>query len=84
MNQITVRGIDPEIEEKIRKMAKDRRQSINNILVGIIRQKFQNKKNDCPSESLKQLAGGWNRQDASTFLNSINSICGKIDQEMWQ
>ena len=83
MNQITVRGIDPEIEQKIRKMARDSRQSINNILVGIIRQKFQNKKHSSPAETLKQLAGGWSRQDASTFLNSISS-CEQIDQEMWK
>ena len=83
MNQITVRGIDPEIEQKIRKMARDSRQSINNILIGIIRQKFQDKKHSYPAETLKQLAGGWNRQDALTFLNSINS-CEQIDQEMWQ
>lgn len=83
MNQITVRGIDPEIEQKIRKMARDSRQSINNILVEIIRQKFQNKKHSPPAETLKQLAGGWSRQDALTFLNSINS-CEQIDQEMWQ
>jgi hypothetical protein len=83
MNQITVRGIDPEIEQKIRKMARDSRQSINNILVGIIRQKFQNKKHSPPSETLKHLAGGWSRQDASTFLNSI-SPCEQIDQEMWK
>jgi hypothetical protein len=83
MSQITVRGIDPEIEQKIRKMAKDSRESINNILVGIIRQKFQNKKHSYPSEDLKQLAGGWSHQDASAFLNSINSF-EQIDQEMWQ
>jgi len=83
MNQITVRGIDPEIEQKIRKMARDSRQSINNILVGIIRQKFQNKKRSLPAETLKHLAGGWSRQDALTFLNSI-SHCEQIDQEMWK
>ncbi|MFH1975097.1 MAG: hypothetical protein ABIJ52_05990 [Pseudomonadota bacterium] len=83
MSQITVRGIDPEIEEKIRKMARDSRQSINNVLVGIIRQKFQNKKHSPPAETLKQLAGGWSREDALTFLNSINS-CEQIDREMWQ
>ena len=83
MNQITVRGIDPEIELKIRKMAREKRQSINNILVGIIRQKFQDKKHSHPSETLKQLAGGWSHTDASIFLNSI-SFCEQIDQEMWQ
>lgn len=83
MNQITVRGIDPEIEQKIRKMARDRRQSINHILIEIIRQKFQSKKKNPPADTLKNLAGGWSRQDALTFLNSI-SPCEQIDQEMWK
>jgi hypothetical protein len=83
MNQITVRGLDPEIEQKIRKVARDSRQSINNILVGIIRQKFQDKKHSNPSETLKQLAGGWSHADASIFLNSI-SFCEQIDQDMWR
>ncbi|MGB5156401.1 hypothetical protein [Desulfobacterium sp. N47] len=82
MSQITIRGIDPEIEKEIRKIAKDRRQSINNVISEIIRQKFQNNKNKHRAESLIQFAGGWNREDALSFMDSIKFF-EQIDETMW-
>ncbi len=83
MSQITVRGLEPEIEQKIRQMAKDRHQSINCVLTEIIQQTLGTGKRRPAADTLKALAGGWSEQEASDFLNSIGSF-DQIDEEMWQ
>ena len=82
MSQITLRGIDPEIEQKIRQMAKERNQSLNVVLNEIIRQKFRKGKRKPGADTLKSLAGGWSDQEASEFMKAIEP-CEQIDEEMW-
>ena len=81
MQQITIRGIAPEIEQEIRKIAKDSRKSINQVIKEIIYKEF--KKAESPASSLRQLAGGWNEKDAAEFEHSIKS-CEQIDEGMWE
>ena len=81
MQQITIRGISPEIEQEIRKIAKGSRKSINQVIKEIIYKEF--KKAESPASSLKQLAGGWNEKDAAEFEHSIKS-CEQIDEDMWE
>ena len=85
MSQITLRRIDPDIEQKIRMMAKKRGKSLNRVVLDIIYQHSEFKKKDeKPSaDSLRKLAGGWSKRDASAFLESIKS-CEQIDEEMWK
>jgi phosphopantetheinyl transferase (holo-ACP synthase) len=81
MQQITIRGITPEIEREIRRMAKDNRKSINQVIKEIIHKEF--KRPEAPASSLKQLAGGWSRKEAADFEHSIKS-CEQIDEDMWK
>ena len=81
MGQITIRDIDPEVDQKIRKIAKDRGQSLNQIIKEIIHKEF--KKSEFPASSLKQLSGGWTRKEAAEFEISIKS-CEQIDEDMWK
>ena len=82
MSQITLRGIDPEIEQSIRQMAKERHQSLNVVLKEIIRQNFKKGKPKPAAGTLKSLAGGWTEQEASDFMKAIEP-CEQIDEEMW-
>jgi hypothetical protein len=81
MQQITIRGIDPEIEREIRRSAKERRKSINQIVKEIIQKEF--KRPEPAAASLKQLSGGWNRTEAAEFQAAIKSF-EQIDEEMWK
>jgi hypothetical protein len=81
MQQITIRGIEPQIEQEIRKIAKCSRKSINQVIKEIIYKEF--KRVESPASSLKQLAGGWSRMEASDFELSIKS-CEQIDEDMWK
>jgi len=83
MQQITIRGIEPEIEQKIRRIARSNRQSINQVIKEIIHKEFGKRGIKPRADSLKELAGGWSRKDASDFELSIKS-CKQIDEDMWQ
>jgi len=84
MAQITLRGMAPEVERKVRKMAKRSGDSLNRVILNIIYQHTGlNKKNKKPAaDSLRKIAGGWSKKDASIFMESIKS-CTQIDEEMW-
>ncbi len=81
MQQITVRGIDPEIEQEIRRRANESQKSINQVIKEIIYKQFRPSKS--PASSLKQLSGGWTREQAAEFESAIKS-CEQIDEEMWK
>ncbi|NLD38707.1 MAG: hypothetical protein GX654_17740 [Desulfatiglans sp.] len=84
MAQITIRGIDPEIEKEIRKKAMESGQSLNNVVLDIIQNNMGKKKKRFRNgNSLKALAGGWHKKDASQFLDSIK-IFEQIDEDMWK
>ena len=82
MRQLTIRDIDPEIEERIRRMAKGSRKSLNQVLKEIIHKEFKRPKSPAAA-SLKELAGGWTRQEGAEFQLSIKS-CEQIDADMWK
>jgi hypothetical protein len=82
VSQITLRGIDPEIEQQIRQMAKERHQSLNVVLKEIIRQSLKKGRPKPTAGTLESLAGGWTEQEASDFMKAIES-CEQIDMEMW-
>jgi plasmid stability protein len=81
MGQLTIRNIDPEIEQTIRQIAKARGQSLNQIIKEIIYKEFKASKS--PASSLKQLAGNWFRKEAAEFQHSIQS-CEQIYEDMWK
>lgn len=84
MAQITLRGLDPELEKEIRRIARRNRRSLNSVILDMIYQFTGRKKSQkIPrADSLRKLAGGWSRKDAAEFLESIKS-CQQIDEEMW-
>jgi len=85
MTQITLRGLDPEIENEIRITARKSGKSLNRVILDILNRHigFQKPNKRSPADSLKRLAGGWSEKDASKFLESIKS-CEQIDEEMWK
>jgi len=78
MQQVTIRGIDPEIEQAIRRIAKESQKSVNQVIKEIIHKEFRRLQS--PASSLRQLAGGWSPKDASEFERAITS-CEQIDAD---
>ena len=85
MTQITLRGLDPEMENKIRMAARENGKSLNRVILDILNRYIgsQDPNKRSPADSLRKLAGGWGEKDASRFLESIKS-CEQIDEEMWK
>ena len=81
MQQITIRGIDPEVEKEIRRIAGQQGKSINQVLKEIIHKEF--KPTEAPARSLKELSGGWSGVEAAEFERAIES-CEQIDEGMWE
>ena len=82
MTQITLRGLDPIIEQEIRKIAKKSGKSLNRVVQDMISQSAGSDKKPA-AYSLRKLAGGWTEEDAMEFFESIKS-CEQIDEEMWR
>jgi hypothetical protein len=84
MGQITLRGLDPEVEKEVRKISKTTNKSINRVIQEIIyKHSGFNRKRGRASNSLRKLAGGWSEEDASEFFETIKS-CEQIDEDMWK
>ncbi len=82
MAQITLRGLDPMIEQEIRRIAKKSGKSLNRVVQDMISRSAGSDKNPA-AYSLRKLAGGWTEEDAMEFFESIKS-CEQIDEEMWR
>jgi hypothetical protein len=82
MAQITLRGLDPMIEQEIRKIARKSGKSLNRVVQDMISRSAGSDKNPA-AYSLRKLAGGWTEEDAMEFFESIKS-CEQIDEEMWR
>ena len=85
MTQITIRGIDPTIERKIRKLAKQSGKSLNHVILDMVYEctGLKNRDKKPAGNSLKKLSGGWSEHEAAEFLESIKPY-EQIDDEMWK
>lgn len=83
MQQITIRGIAPEVEKRIRQIASDNHTSINQVIKEIIHKEFGKGKQPPRGASLRQLAGGWTQDRADEFNIAIHP-CEQIDEDMWK
>lgn len=84
MTQITIRGLDPAIEHKIRKIAKRNGKSLNRVILDMVYQsaEFKGSGKKPAAHSLKKLAGGWSEKEALEFAEFIKSS-EQIDEDMW-
>jgi hypothetical protein len=85
MSQITLRGMDDEVEKRIRRMARQKGKSLNRVILDMIYEYTgRKKKSEEPQDrSLRKLAGGWSQKQADEFLESIKS-CEQIDEAVWK
>ena len=79
MSQISIRGIDPKIEEEIRKQAREKGKSLNRVILDMLQKNMESKKKlKSRCNSLKNLAGGWETEEAAQFMESLNVFeCSK-------
>ena len=82
MSQITLRGLAPEVEREIRRIAKKTGKSLNRVVLEMINKSAEPAKT-APADSLRSLAGGWTEKEAAEFSEAIK-VCEQVDEGMWK
>jgi len=86
MKAVTIRGVEPEVAEKLKIAAKKQGKSVNQIILELIKTSLgfkKEKKFSRKYDDLDDLFGSWTDDE----FNKINtSITGQrqIDQELWK
>jgi hypothetical protein len=86
MKTITVRGIDPDMAEKLKKTAAKENKSLNQLLLDLIELRVgakKEKKFTREYDDLDSLFGRWSQQEFQTIQGRIDEERA-IDSELWK
>jgi len=85
MKTITIRGIDPELDQVIKSRAKENNLSINQWILQALRKVTGMGKEPVFKKhyDLDALAGGWSKEEAKAFHKNTQ-IFEKIDEDVWK
>ncbi|MGC9367727.1 MAG: toxin-antitoxin system HicB family antitoxin [bacterium] len=85
MKSYSIRGIDKELDKKIKEYAKNNNMSINQWILSVLRKitGLEQEKIFKEYHDLDFLAGGWSEQDLNEF-NQATSDFRKIDPDLWE
>ena len=86
MQQLTVRGFEPELSECIRRLAQQERISLNQAVLRLLRRgaglEADQAADDTVGSSLDHFIGSWTRQQADEMDRALKDFEG-IDEAMW-
>ena len=85
MKTLTIRGLNTEMDLRIKEKAAQSGESINKIVLQLLKSALGINKNEVfPTyHDLDELAGTWTDKDEVEFTASIKEL-GKIDKELWK
>lgn len=85
MKTLTIRGIEPELANKIKESSNNCGESINKLILRILKSAFGlREKQVFPTyHDLDHLAGTWTKEDEEEFYKNIKGL-EKIDEELWE
>lgn len=85
MKAVTIRGIEPEVSEKLKLTAAEQGKSINQLTIDIIKESLGLKKENKYSreyDDLDDLFGRWSENEFKKINAKINKE-RQIDQNLW-
>ena len=85
MKANTIRGIDPEMAERLKNFASRQRKSINQVILEMLRQELgieKRKRYTRTYDDLDELFGRWSDSEFEQIQGSIDKE-RKIDPELW-
>jgi len=81
---ITLRGVSPELERVLRRLAKETGQSLNRIAIGLLeRGAGLERKPRALHHDLDHLAGSWSAEEADAFDRDLAEQ-RRVDPELWK
>ncbi len=85
MKTITIRGIDPRLDQVIKSRAKQSSLSVNQWILQTLKKVTGMGKEPVfkKHHDLDALAGGWSKEEAKTFQGNTR-IFEKIDKDVWK
>ena len=85
MNQLTIRGLDEALQEKLKTLAQENSISLNKAALLLMREGagLNKKMPDRVGNSLDWLIGTWSDEEAREFAES-QRVFEKIDEDMWE
>ena len=83
MSQLTIRNLPPEIEEAIRRRARERHISINQSITELLFEALGMPESGEKRRDLSDLAGTWSEEEAQEF-DEVLRHQRQIDEEIWQ
>jgi hypothetical protein len=85
MRSITIRGIDQQLGQAIKKYSGEKDTSINQWILSILRKVTGLDKKNITDENhdLDKLAGTWDKKQASEFETNIKYF-EQVDKELWK
>jgi len=85
MTTMTLRGIDDELAQNLKELARNQGVSLNALTLRLIREATggDKKKRTSCNHDLDTLAGTWSEADEAAF-NSATELFDMIDEDMWK
>ena len=87
MKQLSLRGFDPELEKRIREIAKKEGISLNRAALRLLRDgagiEDAGKSDPVVGDSLDHLIGKWSSEEEKEFPRSIEPL-EQIDRSFWK
>ena len=85
MKAITIRGIDPGLDQVIKSRAKQSNLSVNQWILQALKKVTGMGKEPVfkKHDDLDALAGGWSKEEAKAFQENTQ-IFEKIDEDVWK
>ena len=86
MKAITIRGVEPDVAEKLKTAASEQNKSINQLVIEFIKKSLgieKEKKYSREYNDLDNLFGSWDDKEYTVIQNRINKE-RQIDREIWQ
>ena len=87
MNQLTIRGFDDELADRIRQLARRENISLNRAVLRLLRRgaglEDRSGSPDVVGDSLDHLIGTWTAEEAAEVNRALEDF-SRIDEEMWR
>ena len=86
MKQLTLRGVDPELERRLREQARRKGESMNRTVLRLLREStgvLPAKEEPIVYHDLDHLAGTWTKEEADEFDQALKEM-RQVNPEEWK
>lgn len=83
MSQITIRHIDPKLENLIRRISKQQHKSLSDVANQLLLKGAGLEGVVAKNRNLKDLAGTWSQEEAEVFDKNQEQF-SQVDPELWK